>query len=257
MNCGTCGVQNVEFATVCYSCGKPLGGKFSVSSSSPVPMPTSHGPSSVGPTVKVPSGIATGLGRLLFFAAIAFLFFREPIRELVNALRSMSSESTPEVVSEPAPPAVPEPTQAPAVVAEAPAPPAAAPAAAPEEYPAAAAPTEINGFKMTLFEWEQTGPVHFGDVVKGRSQITGFEVSPENRIDITMRFTFRDPRGRVLEKSDPSRLDQPMESDTLFSSFDYAIPAKGPAGDYDLEIRVDDAVSGRSARFHHTITAAR
>jgi hypothetical protein len=218
-------------------------------------MPSPHVPTSTGPTVKLPSGVAVGLGRLLFFAVLALLFFREPILQLVKALQSMSSESTPEVVSEPAPPAAPEPTQPPAVVAEAPAPPVAP--SAPEEYPAAEAPTEINGFKMTLFEWEQTGPVHFGDVVKGRSQITGFDVSPDNRIDITMRFTFRDPRGRVLEKSDPSRLDQPMESDTLFSSFDYKIPTKGPAGDYDLEIRVDDAVSGRSARFHHTITAAR
>jgi hypothetical protein len=114
---------------------------------------------------------------------------------------------------------------------------------------------------MTSFQWDfaegKGEPVHFGETVKGQSQITGFAVSPDNRIDITMHFTFRDPNGRILEQSEPSRLDQPVESDTLFSSFDYTIPAKGPAGNYDLEIGVDDAVSGRSARFHNTIKAIR
>jgi len=256
MNCASCGVQNVEFATTCYACGQPLGGaRRIVSAATTTPhAPQHHVPSHAPPQVKVSSGAAMGLVRLLVFGAVAFLFFREPITALVTGLRSVGSESPSSVETSPPPApeqAIPEAPPAP------PPPPPEAARSSPEEYPAAEAPAEINGFKLTLFEWEQAGPAHFGDVVKGRSQISGFEVSPENRIDITMRFTFRDPRGKVLEKSNPSRLDQPVESDTLFSSFDYTIPEKGPAGDYDLEIRVDDAVSGRSARFHRTITAMR
>jgi len=270
MNCGTCGIQNVEFANTCYSCGKPLAGRLR-SAYAPVlqPPPQSEPHGVEIPRPKVPSGFALGLGRLLFFAAIAFFFFREPIRQILNALRSTTSEST-ETVSEPSSPAVPEPPSQtaqespPEVLAPEPPPPPppkkAAEAAA-DEYPAAEPPDEINGFRMTLFQWDfaegQSEPVHFGDVVKGQSQISGFDVSKDNRIDLTMRFTFRDPRGRVLEKSNPSRLDQPVESETLFSSFDYTIPKKGPAGDYELEIGVDDAVSGRSARFRRTITAVR
>jgi len=49
-------------------------------------------------------------------------------------------------------------------------------------------------------------------------------------------------------------LRQPKESETLFTSFDYAIPAEAPSGTYILVMAVDDAVTSRSARFHRDVT---
>jgi hypothetical protein len=57
----------------------------------------------------------------------------------------------------------------------------------------------------------------------------------------------------LVEPVSPTVLRQPVESETLFTNFDYAIPADAPAGDYQLEIAVDDAVSSRSVRFHRSI----
>jgi hypothetical protein len=192
-------------------------------------------------------------------AVILFLFFRQPIGAILGALRSAKLEPG-DVTSESSPPVESAPAEAPP---EAAAPPAAAPAEdeeAASELPPPDLGPEINGFHLKSFEWNLPGgasEVHFGDVVRGQSQITGFEVSKDDRIDVTMRFTFRDPKGKIVEQGDPNRLDQPVQSDTLYSTFDYTIPAKGPAGDYDLEIRVDDAVSGRSAAFHNTVKAVR
>jgi uncharacterized protein YfaS (alpha-2-macroglobulin family) len=90
--------------------------------------------------------------------------------------------------------------------------------------------------------------------VSGRSEIQGFGVTPDGTIDVTVALAFRDPTGTLVEPVSPTTLRQPKESDTLFTSFDYAIPADRPAGTYDLEIAVDDAVSTRSVRFHRSIT---
>jgi hypothetical protein len=271
MNCKTCGVQNVEYATTCYSCGKPLGGGVlgalpsipsapSMPSTHSTPSPASRSPSlSVsGATARAAANGLNPLMRFAFLAVVLFLFFRQPIGAILETLKSAKFEPR-EVSSESSPPADSAPAEAP------PDAPAAAPAPPAEEEVASDLPPpdlgpEINGFHLKSFQWnlpEGTSEVHFGDVVRGQSQIIGFDVSKDNRIDVTMRFTFRDPKGKVVEQGDPNRLDQPVESDTLYSTFDYTIPAKGPAGDYDLEIRVDDAVSGRSAAFHNAIKAVR
>ncbi len=67
-------------------------------------------------------------------------------------------------------------------------------------------------------------------------------------------LAFRDATGKLVEPLSPTTRSQPTESDTLFESFDYAIPPDAPAGEYDLEIAVDDAVSTRSVRIHRTIS---
>jgi hypothetical protein len=270
MNCKSCGVQNVEYATTCYSCGKPLGGRGLAGMPSIPSMPSSDSASSIpshsptltasGATARAAASGFGGLMRLAFFAVIAFLFFRQPIGAIVEMLKNAKFEPR-EVTSESSPPAESAPAAAPQ---EAPAPPAPQQPAEAEEDSSQLPPPdlgpEVNGFHMKLFAWnlpEGTTEVHFGEVVKGQSEITGFEVSKDNRIDVTMHFTFRDPKGKIVEQSEPSHLAQPVESDTLYSTFDYTIPAKGPAGDYDLEIGVDDAISGRAARFHNTVKAVR
>ena len=88
----------------------------------------------------------------------------------------------------------------------------------------------------------------------GRSEIQGFGLTEDQRIDVTVTFAFLDPMGKLLEPTSPTVLRQPKESDSLFTSFDYAIPAEGPAGKYVLVIAVDDAVTSRSARFHRAVT---
>jgi len=125
--------------------------------------------------------------------------------------------------------------------------------------PTATAPEEQHGFRLARFEWSvpAAGPERLfrtGETVSGRSEIQGFAVTADQRIDVTVTFAFRDPTGKLVEPVSPKVLRQPMESDTLFTSFDYAIPADGPAGEYDLEMAVDDAVSTRSVRFHRKIT---
>ena len=262
MNCASCGVQNVEFATTCYSCGHTLGSRvFSAPASTSA---STHTAPEV-PTARPSAFRFGGLARFLFFIGLIVWFFREPLQQLQMSMDSTSeapSEAPSEIASEPEP-AAPADEAAPA---DAPEERAAEPAApsqpAVDEYPADEPATEINGFTMKEFAWilpegRADAVVRFGEVVRGRSEITGFEVSDENRIDVTMTFAFRDPRGKLVEPSSQTRLDQPVESDTLFSSFDYTIPKKGPAGDYELTIGVDDAVSGRSVRFRRTIKAER
>lgn len=121
------------------------------------------------------------------------------------------------------------------------------------------APEELNGFTLAHFEWSQpsAGPgsrFRVGETLSGRSEIQGFGVAADETIDVTVALAFRDPTGTLVEPVSPTVLRQPKESDTLFTSFDYAIPADRPAGTYDLEIAVDDAVSARSVRFHRSIT---
>jgi hypothetical protein len=120
-------------------------------------------------------------------------------------------------------------------------------------------PEDQNGFRLVHFAWslpplEPGGPFRVGDTVSGRSEIQGFGVTPDGTIDVTVALAFRDPTGKLVEPMSPTTLRQPKESDTLFTSFDYAIPPDRPAGTYDLEIAVDDAVSARSVRFHRSIT---
>ncbi|HSD11725.1 MAG TPA: hypothetical protein VLF14_12100 [Candidatus Binatia bacterium] len=129
---------------------------------------------------------------------------------------------------------------------------------APQE-PAAPLPEEQNGFRLGHFEWSVPaagpgGPFRTGETVSGRSQIQGFGVTADRRIDVTVALAFRDPTGKLVEPVSPTVLRQPMESETLYTSFDYAIPADGLTGKYDLEMAVDDAVSSRSAHFHRKIT---
>jgi hypothetical protein len=119
-------------------------------------------------------------------------------------------------------------------------------------------PQELNGFTLVHFEWTEppAGPgsaFRVGETVSGRSEIQGFGVTPDESIDVTVALAFRDPTGALVEPVSPTVLRQPRESDTLFTSFDYAIPSDRPPGTYDLEIAVDDAVSTRSVRFHRTI----
>jgi hypothetical protein len=120
-------------------------------------------------------------------------------------------------------------------------------------------PEEQNGFQLVHFAWsppalDPRGPFRVGETVSGRSEIQGFGVTPDGTIDVTVALAFRDPTGTLVEPVSPTTLRQPKESDTLFTSFDYAIPADRPAGTYDLEIAVDDAVSTRSVRFHRSVT---
>jgi hypothetical protein len=90
--------------------------------------------------------------------------------------------------------------------------------------------------------------------VTGRGEIQGFGVTEDQRIDVTVTLAFLDPTGKLVEPVSPTVLRQPKESETLFTSFDYAIPAEAPSGTYILVMAVDDAVTSRSARFHRDIT---
>jgi hypothetical protein len=118
---------------------------------------------------------------------------------------------------------------------------------------------EQNGFRLVHFAWGEPpagpgGRFRTGETVSGRSEIQGFGVTADGRIDVTVVLAFRDPTGRLVEPISPTTLRQPVESETLFTSFDYAIATDAPGGEYDLEMAVDDAVSARSARFHRRVT---
>jgi hypothetical protein len=170
------------------------------------------------------------LVRLLLLAALAWVFGRGLL------LRGKPPE--PEPSKEASPP--------PATEAEQP-------------EPGAFVVEEQNGFRLVHFEWGlpsagPSGSFRTGETVTGRSEIQGFGVTEDQKIDITVALAFRDPTGKLVEPISPTVLRQPKESDTLFTSFDYAIPAGAPAGTYDLEMAVNDAVTSRSASFHRNIT---
>jgi hypothetical protein len=229
MNCGSCGVRNVEFATTCFSCRQPLGRLAAVTT--PVlarqeqESPLRTKARSVAGKASAPGG---ALVRLLLLAALAWVVGRG----------FLSRENLPE----------PEPAkQAPPLTEAAP------------PQPAPFVVEEQNGFRLVHFEWGlpsagSDASFRTGESVTGRSEIEGFGVTEDQKIDVTVTLAFLDPRGKLVEPVSPTVLRQPKESDTLFTSFDYAIPAEAPAGTYVLVMAVDDAVTSRSARFHRDIT---
>jgi hypothetical protein len=236
MMCGSCGVRNVDFASTCFSCRQPLGKLGGVTASAfrrDAPEARKSAPRATtrsgGATPSVPGGAFL---RLLLVAAVAWVVargFQLPLR-LSDEPATMPTE-------------VPSPR---------------VPESAPQET-MPHAPEELNGFRLVLFEWSEpaAGPdsrFRVGETVSGLGEIQGFGVTTDQSIDVTVALAFRDPTGTLVEPISPTVLRQPKESDTLFTSFDYAIPADRPAGTYDLEIAVDDAVSTRSVRFHRSIT---
>ncbi len=241
MTCGSCGVRNVDFASTCFSCRQPLGKLGIVTPSTfsrELPEAGKAAPRraarSNAATPSVPGG---AFPRLLLVAAIAWVFARG--FHLPGSLFSPRSPDEPATTSK-----------------EVHSPPVSEPAP-PETKPGAA--EEQNGFKLVRFEWSPPAagpgsPFRVGETVSGRSEIQGFGVTAERTIDVTVALAFRDPTGKLVEPVSPTALRQPMESDTLYTSFDYAIPANARAGTYDLEIAVDDAVSARSVRFHRILT---
>jgi hypothetical protein len=232
MTCGSCGVRNVEFATICFSCRQPLGKLGAVSA----PLPAREkreSPPRASARAGAGKAIAPGgaLVRLLLLAALAWVFGRGLL------LREKPPEPEPEPAKEAPPPPASE--------------------AAPPE-PEAFVVEEQNGLRLVHFEWGvpsagSSEAFRTGETVTGRSEIQGFGVTEDQKIDVTVALAFRDPTGKLVEPISPTVLRQPKESDTLFTSFDYAIPAGAPAGQYDLEMAVDDAVTSRSARFHRNI----
>src|SRR5262245_6438484 len=230
MVCSSCGLKNVEFATACYSCKQPLGKLAAVTA--PVLAHEEHEtpPRSAAPGVRKSSVPGGALVRLLFFAVLAWSFGR--------GFLMREKPQTPEPAVETPSPPVNE--------------------AAPPE-PRAFVAEEQNGFRLVHFEWGlpsagPSGSFRTGETVTGRSEIQGFGVTDDQKIDVTVALAFRDPMGKLVEPISPTVLRQPKESDTLFTSFDYAIPANAPAGRYDLEMAVNDAVTSRSASFHRNIT---
>jgi hypothetical protein len=240
MTCGSCGVRNVDFASTCFSCRRPLGTggpaaprrlREALEVPEFTPKPASRGG---GKPLRVPGGT---LARLVLVAAAAWLGARGlPLHKLL--VSPDSGQERPDATKEVAALPVTEP--------------------APQE-PVAPVPEEQNGFRLMHFEWgvPPAGPgalFRVGETVSGRSEIQGFGVTADRRIDVTVTLAFRDPTGKLVEPVSPTVLRQPVESETLFTTFDYAVPADAPGGDYELEMAVDDAVSTRSARFHRRIT---
>jgi hypothetical protein len=237
MTCGSCGVRNVDFASTCFACRQPLGKLAVPTPAAPVReafearTPAPRGATSGTSTPSVPRSAAL---RLLLLAVVAWA--------VVRSLPGLISPHLADVLTEPAKKVHTLPLAAPA----------------PEE-PLPRALEEQNGFRLVHFEWDMPaagpgGRFHTGETVRGRSEIRGFGVTADRKIDVTVALAFRDPTGKLVEPVSPTTLRQPMQSETLFTNFDYAIPADAPSGDYDLELAVDDAVSTRSARFHRKIT---
>ena len=220
MMCGSCGVRNVDFASTCFSCRQPLGKLGGVTASAfrrDAPEARKSAPRATTRSGGATPSVPGGAFlRLLLVAAVAWVVARG--FQLPLRLSDEPATMPTEVPS----PRVPE--------------------SAPQET-MPHAPEELNGFRLVLFEWSEpaAGPdsrFRVGETVSGRGEIQGFGVTTDQSIDVTVALAFR----------------QPKESDTLFTSFDYAIPADRPAGTYDLEIAVDDAVSTRAVRFHRSIT---
>jgi hypothetical protein len=244
--CASCGTKNVEFASTCFACGKTLiAGKAEVSANwarshapQPVPVPVPEAPRDASGAKKLGRGLAL---RMLVALAIAwsaaggFPKIREAFEDL---LRSAQEAPAPSPV-EPADSAAPA---EPSTVTEAPAPPV----------------EQQNGFQLTHFsltmpEGREGGRFRVGETVRGRSEIKGFDLNSAGELDLVVTFAFRDPNGELVEAISPSVLHQKAESDTLYTDFYYDVAAGATEGHYDLELGVDDAVSGRSARFHRTI----
>jgi hypothetical protein len=230
MVCGSCGVKNVEFATTCYSCRQPLGKLAAVTAPALAREERRAPPRAAAPGARKPSVPGGALVRLLILAVLAWVFGRGLLVREKPQVPEPAIETPSLPVNEAAPP---EPL---AFVAE-----------------------EQNGFRLVHFEWGlpsagTSGSFRTGETVTGRSEIQGFGVTEDQKIDVTVALAFRDPTGKLVEPISPTVLRQPKESDTLFTSFDYAIPANAPAGTYDLEMAVNDAVTSRSASFHRNIT---
>lgn len=240
MVCASCGIKNVEFASSCFACGSALSGRAepraaAASSRAPrsgsLPSPVQ----SVAGVVKLVRGVVRlAVAAAIFFAVVGRL---PDIRAAVESmLQSAREPSTPPATesAEPAPGSSVVEEQAPAVL------------------------DEQNGFQLTHFslalpEGRDGGHFRLGETVRGRSEIKGFEISPSGDLDVTITFAFRDPNGNLVEPISPSVLKQKAESDTLYTDFYYDVAADATEGHYDLELGVDDAVSGRSVRFHRTI----
>jgi hypothetical protein len=235
-------VRNVDFASTCFSCRQPLGklavvGASARSSEALEPRKPPSRTAPRGGTASATSFLIGAVFRLLFVVAVVWAVGRAldlPIERLLS--------DSPEEAAEPSNEADPPPPSEPVAL-----------------DPLAPMPEEQNGFRLVQFAWsppalDPSGPFRVGETVSGRSEIQGFGVTADGTIDVTVALAFRDPTGKLVEPVSPTTLRQPKESDTLFTSFDYAIPADSPAGEYDLEIAVDDAVSSRSVRFHRTVT---
>jgi len=238
MICGSCGVRNVDFASTCFSCRQPLG-KLGAVMAAPTPASDASGTrrsSARGATRHAGVRSHGGGLRLLLLAAVAWALVRGlPLRLASLLPRSADGPAESLQTVEPLPASEPASRESGSAVVE-----------------------EQNGFRLVHFEWDAPaaaadGRFHTGETVSGRSEIQGFGVTADQKIDVTVALAFRDPTGNLVEPISPTTLRQPMESDTLYSRFDYAIPADAPGGEYDLEMAVDDAVSARSARFHRTI----
>ena len=241
MTCASCGVRNVDFASTCFSCRQPLG-KLSAVAAPATPREALEARKSAPPGMTrrgadAPSVPRGAIMTLLLVAAVAWVVARGlPVR-----MRSVSPHSA-DAPAEPAKEVRSLPLTEPA----------------PRE-PTAPLPEEQNGFRLSHFEWGvpaagRGSTFRTGETVSGRSEIQGFGVTADGKIDVTVALAFRDPTGKLVEPISPTVLRQPMESETLFTSFDYAIPADGPTGKYDLEMAIDDAVGTRSAHFHRKIT---
>ena len=235
MICGSCGVRNVDFASTCFSCRQSLG-KFAA------PTPAAPEREAFEAQTPAPRGAGRGTPSVPRSAALRVLLLAAVAWVVVRSLPGLISPYLADGPTEPAQKVQTLPLAAPA----------------PEE-PLPRALEEQNGFRLVHFEWDNPpagpgGRFHTGETVRGRSEIRGFGVTADRKIDVTVALAFRDPTGELVEPVSPTTLRQPMESETLFTNFDYAIPADAPSGDYDLELAVDDAVSARSARFHRKIT---
>lgn len=257
MVCGSCGIKNVEFATTCFACGKALGRGGEPRLTVPTPHeyvpPVAHAPEtrkapqpSAGPAGTNIPGIIRAIRAVVILAVLWNVFggFGAIRREFESMLESAQQ-------------AVPEPEATPAESGETAAPAAVATESTVTEIP----PTPVeekNGFRLAHFsltypDERPNGPFRLGDTVRGRSEITGFAVNKKGELDVKITFAFRDPNGELVEPISPSVLRQKAESDTLYTDFYYDVAKTATEGHYDLELGVDDAVSGRSVRFHKTI----
>jgi len=241
MNCGSCGVQNVDYATTCYSCGGAIGSTFGKVSAASAP----HSAGSLAQVqVRVQARKLSALPTIVLILiglAIVPRIFRGLESWLDRAVTPPAEEQAAAPVEEAAPAPPSEPSFG-------------------DASESSLAPEERDGFLLSAFVWvypdeRPDRKLRFGDVIRGQSEIKGFEISGDNRINVTVAFAFRDPNGVPVEPIKPNQLDQPSQSDTLYSSFEYTIPEAGPVGTYDLELGIADAVSGRSTVFHRTVEA--
>ena len=242
MVCPSCSIKNVEFAPNCFACGEALS-----TAKKRVSAELLHGPqpSSSPETSAAPSAAKRSAGGLVIRGLVALAIAWSAaggfprIEQAFETLLELAREAPTAPPSERAEPS--EPSEPSGVTEAAPTPVA-----------------EQNGFRLTHFsldlpEGRSGGHFHLGERVRGRSEIKGFEVNAQGELAVTITFAFRDPNGALVEPISPSVLRQKAETDTLYTDFYYDVAADATEGHYDLELGVDDAVSGRSARFHQTI----